>query len=622
MSKRMSRNAFLAFGLAAALAAPLCVHADEQPRMGVESTQVRGVYWPWEFTTARAEKAGVELWAFVDLMMGRIKNDWHCNTIWFVNGPTDPVKTCQLAEKHGLTVLIGTELVHGIVHGFESMEQARGAVAKTVAELGGQKALGGYVLKDEPRGVEAMQMEAYRGMLHQADPTRPSVVVSMTGDTEVYVRSTRLPIICTDIYHFGGDGSPYIPNNAERSQGTFRAAVEALNSMTDAAGKAAWCMPQAFTELWGPHWADKNGNAVLEPGCYWHWRTPTPAEVTWQTWESIRAGCKGVVFFSAFMGTGSEWTPEKGEMPEDFKNRIEANKSSKAPVVKERFNTGEAFSLSYADGTSTPQAVAMGKAYANLSKLQSVTPRLRAAELPAIFADGPAAVNTFTDPNSPGKRYAVVVNDDLKEAKEIDLFFPPTVAAVEDVTRSAAFSLSAYTIGDDGLQTAKIRLEPGDGAFLAISFKKDSPGMIVFQERFDNTACPLELRNCKRQFEARGFGMGRQWLVRKDGGAEQESWIELKGLNDRQHAHASPLGTNLSAIGAKEAVFMKVDGVCPQAEDILVQFVDKDGNAGWNKTSNFHLPFRIPPDTSAIRIRLSNNAAVKWISLWRSASAE
>jgi hypothetical protein len=54
----------------------------------------------------------------------------------------------------------------------------------------------------------------------------------------------------------------------------------------------------------------------------------------------------------------------------------------------------------------------------------------------------------------------------------------------------------------------------------------------------------------------------------------------------------------------------------------VVQFVDKDGNAGWNKTSNFHLPFRIPPDTSAIRIRLSNNAAVEGISLWRSAAAE
>ena len=37
MSKRMSRNAFLAVGLAAALAAPLCVHADEQPRMGAEA---------------------------------------------------------------------------------------------------------------------------------------------------------------------------------------------------------------------------------------------------------------------------------------------------------------------------------------------------------------------------------------------------------------------------------------------------------------------------------------------------------------------------------------------------------------------------------------------------------
>ena len=37
MSKRMSRNAFLAVGLVAALAAPLCVHADEQPRMGAEA---------------------------------------------------------------------------------------------------------------------------------------------------------------------------------------------------------------------------------------------------------------------------------------------------------------------------------------------------------------------------------------------------------------------------------------------------------------------------------------------------------------------------------------------------------------------------------------------------------
>ena len=108
----------------------------------------------------------------------------------------------------------------------------------------------GYVLKDEAKLTETQQMETWSRMMQEADPKRDCILVSQPGTTEGYSFETSLPVICTDIYFFGGDGSVNIPNPSSSSQRSYRGSIEALVDMTEKNGKKAWVMPQAFTEYW------------------------------------------------------------------------------------------------------------------------------------------------------------------------------------------------------------------------------------------------------------------------------------------------------------------------------------------------------------------------------------
>ena len=601
-------------GCAVTALAPRALPAEYE----LERRFALGVYWPWERTKLHAEHAGMEFWEFVDHLMGRARAEWHCNVVWFVNGPSEPARVCDIAEKHGLLVLCESRLTGLFVHGLRGEKQLASAVEKTVTPLAGKKALGAHVLKDEAKCLEKAQMESYRQALAAVDPERPAIIVTMTGHTEPFALDTGFPIVCTDIYHFGGTKSPAIPNPSRVSQRTYRGCINALTDMTRRGRKVAWSMPQAFADPWGgPYWVDRDGNMVLEPGSYWHWRMPSVAETRWQIWDAVRGGCRGVVFFAILLGGKEEWTPDQGEMPEKMRQRAVDN-AKRWPTVKERINTGEPLCLTYNGGRSTPQVLEMGRVYGRLAPVEDLLVSLRPARIPAAFAAAPAALGSFRSALHPADRLAVVVNDDLEQAKKLELLFASNTASVTDVLSGQAVGLTPESIGQDGLLRGEVTLDPGGGTILRVSYRDGRAGFLLYGEDFSLRAVTAKLTNCERRTENRGFGMGRHSVVRKTEGTDAEAAIELGGLDKHSYGPGSPLATALHDVAkGKARVYLKVDGACPEAESIVVRFVDKDGNAGWNKTNAYHLPVSIPADTSAVRIRLADDASVSQLRLWR-----
>ena len=612
----MLRTAILSILITGAAMSALGEQADFE----IQQHLIRGVYWPWERTKIHAAHANMELWQFVDHLMGRISKEWHCNLVWFVNGPAEPARVCDIAAKHNLLVLSGTRLAGIFVHGLRGEEQLATAVKQTVEQLASKPALGAYVLKDEAKNVEKAQMETYRQALAAADPKHPSIIVTMTSHTEVFAVDSGFPVICTDIYHFGGVRSPAIPNPARRSRATFRQCVTALTDMTKRHGKTAWNMPQAFADVWGAHWLDADENIVIEPGSYWHWRMPSVAETRWQIWESIRAGCKGVVFFVILAGGREDWTPAEGEMPEKMQKALERNKGSQWPLTNSRIDTHEPKCLTRNGGRATPQAVEMGNTYRTLAAHEAVIVRWRPARLPFVSVDAPGKCRAYRDPADPKVRYAVVVNDatGTTSASPVVCRFLPNTVTVTDLLTTEMLTLADESSGNERLQQATITLPPGGGTILKLEFRNGKTGLLLYDEDFSKSAITAKLDGVSRRRERRGFGMGSAWRLRKDGPPDADAIITLDGLTKHTHGRGSHLCTALHDVAkGKAIVYLQVDGRCPEPEAIVVQLVAKDGTAGWNKTDAYRLPFAVPAGTDAIRIRLTDNGAVDRIRLWR-----
>jgi hypothetical protein len=587
----------------------------------IRQIYARGVYWPWEKTASHAAKAGMDEWQFVDHFMKQIKEQWHCNVVWFVNGPGEREKICRIAEKYGVKVLCGTDFAGLFAHGLQNTDQLDELAKSTVAKVSGSSAFGAYVLKDEPGRKDLQLMNECRKRLEQLDPKRPSMVVTMSQDTEAYIYNSDFPVICSDIYYFGGPRSPNIPNSPKSSKHCYSGAAYDLASQCHDRRKIAWIMPQSFTEVWGPWWLDEKENLVIGKGSYYHWRNPVPAEIRWQIWEAVRAGIKGVVFFSPLLGADNRenWQPGKGEMPERMKKKLKNNKSRRLPVVKETLNTGLPRSLTYSDGRSTPQGDAMGEVFGKLEKIEPILRELTLAAVPFFFAEAPGRSASFSHHRHRQfiHYYAVVINNDTEKTQDITCFVPGLTEKVIDAVTGAALSVTAAKIDSGcGMKQVIIKLGPGDGGVFKLEMK-GRPGVLALSETFNGRAPVMELVNCSRRLHQRGFGMGLQWKVTRGEACpvDKEAYILIDKLHDKKH---SGLAQSLEAIDKSgEMVMLKIDGTCPATEDIVVSYINAKGEVGWNKTSEYQLPLVIPADTRQIKVLLKERGAIFRISLWR-----
>jgi len=368
------------------------------------------MYCPWERLPGVAQKAGLEKWAYVDKMLADAAR-WHNNFLWVVNiDNADAVELCRRAEKHHIRIAPSLGAFVGRRHA-RGADQIADGVREAVATFSQLPAFYAYVLIDEALAPEMSHMENIRRALAQADPRHPALVVTMPGHTQAAVRQTQLPILVTDCYPFFGPNDPNGPNTVPASEAYYRYVTDKLSKLAQERGRQPWSMPGCFVEIWGPWHYDAKDEVVIEPGAYWHWRQPTPAEVRWQVWQGVATGMKGLVFFVQFPGQNARQAGDP----------IQAAPLSPAlPQVREKIATHDGTALLYCDGRPTRQMEALAEAYGAVASLTATLARMQPADFPVAFADAPVTVRTLQNPAT-GERVVVVVNDSVEQPVEAKL---------------------------------------------------------------------------------------------------------------------------------------------------------------------------------------------------------
>ena len=382
----------------------------------VEKTFVRGVYYGNQFE-ANAKAAGKDVPAFVDRLFRDLRETCHCNVFWInTGGVPDQSATLDIAAKHDLKVLCCARYDYNNFASPMETESKMEAVAQRVtAAFKSKPACAGYVICEEDDQATVTQMEYYRQLFERLDPSRPGIFVPCGAAVVYYAYRTGYPIICSESYLWGGPNAAYCPNTPESSRAYYTQMIGGLGDLARKSGKTAWVMTQAFSSGEGKQWIDAKGNLIIEAGSAWITRMPTPAEIRFQIWDAVRAGCKGVVFFLLMPCCIPDWQPYKPHPTEDDK-KWEASMDKEAAalkgrtdmsVVKSRTDTGDAQALLNRDGSATRQSKAMGEAFAAIEKLEPLIVSWKWASFPVVFAAHPAGIGTFETPDKPDRRYAV-----------------------------------------------------------------------------------------------------------------------------------------------------------------------------------------------------------------------
>jgi hypothetical protein len=212
-----------------------------------------------------------------------------------------------------------------------------------------------------------------------------------------------------------------------------------------------------FSDIWGPRRYDERGHLVALPGSYMHWRCPTLAEIRWQIWESIRSGCKGIIFYTLAPEAPSAQT-ESLPPPEI------AKQNDKIGLAKEPTDLGPN-ALTNPDGTATPQLEEIGEAYRLLAPHKPFIHRWKRTNELAATVQAPIQVQCFMDPVT-GKHYVVVVNDDFHGARVAEIHLQAGASRLVDILRNKEISLQGDLAG--GGRLGQLTLEAGEGTILAI----------------------------------------------------------------------------------------------------------------------------------------------------------
>ncbi|MCC6580356.1 MAG: hypothetical protein IT440_07925 [Phycisphaeraceae bacterium] len=620
--------------------------ATAMAQTSLEKTFVRGVYYG-NAMGVNAAAAGKDVPAFKDQLFRDLTKTYHCNLLWLNSGGLeDQVETLDIAGRHGLGVLCDVAGLYSSLLGPMVSEDVIAQRAKQIVDAFGSKpACAGYVLWDEPPMSAAPQLEHYRQLLARLDPTRPGMVVSMPPQTSVFAYRTGFPILCADMYVFGGPNWTHSPNTPERSVFYYTQLIKGLGDMSVKSGKPGWAMPQAYAAADGVTWVNDKGHLIIEAGSAWANRMPTPAEIKFQIWEAVRGGCRGVLFF-LLMPYLPDWRPDKADMTEAEKKwgehqakTVESLKNqSTYPLTKERVDTGEAPMLLQKNGGPTRQSKAMGEAFAELEKLDALVSSWKPAAFPVAFANAPAAVGTFESPAKPEKRYVVVVNHDTAAKQTLTVLLNPNVSGAKNLCTGQDVAVTPSVNDPDNLRCAAVALEAGDGAVLELSFTNDQPGIPLFDEDFSRFCYEVVLENAERINFPYPSGMGDYWGVKKvrapgtDGARASGmavgknegpiSCVKMIKL-DKNGFERGQLGGNLAMVAqGTHDILLAIEGSYPRTESLIIEAVDEDGKANWLRTDNFFRPVHIPASNAGkkiteIRFVLADDAMLTRIRAWR-----
>ncbi len=449
-----------------------------------------GPFWGWERTKAMADYCKMDLWDFVDNQF-KLLREHGCNTVWFVNlsGGESLHKLLKIAEKNDIKVLANTSVLSHFYHGISGLESVDNNARNHIINFGNYPALLGYVLKDEPYLQCLENCSYFYQVFKKYDKKRDAVAVVMNRQSPTFIKESKLPVICTDLYYFGSDGSTQIPNGPAVSQSNFSENIRSLNRMSATYGKTHWFMGQIFGSIWGKWHLTPEYKVVAEKGSYLHWRMPTPAECKWQLWEAVRNGSKGL-FMYVMHGSAPFFTPfDKAEpnsaaakrFARQEKRAQQAGKWKGQKLTAERMTFDYNEGWVYPNGKPTPQMTAMGEVFRAVAPLKDFIIKKKFSDFPVFFTRD-AKLNITTYEIEGAKRYGIVVNRNTKENRTVTVYLPLNVSSVRDM-----ISGKSYTLKNSGKYFKEISFElsAGGGTVLEADFVSEYVGMPVCHETFD-----------------------------------------------------------------------------------------------------------------------------------------
>ncbi len=541
-----------------------------------------GVYWPIERLPWVARQAGAEEWAFQSALMRRLREEFHCNLAWGVNGSNQHwLRLLDTAQRAGLKLILTPPQV---IWSRDSRDPGtvEKMAAQAVEQLGRHPALAAYVLIDEPRVHEMAQMEAFRVAFARSDPERPAVTVTMNSQTEAAALRTGLSVLCTDLYPFFADRSPNGPNRPDWSRAYYRYGTRKVIAWARQTGKVPWIMPQVFGDVWGPWHYDAEGNMVAEPGAYLHWRQPTVGETRWQIWSAVAEGAKGLFFYVLFppaneRKSGDPFKPVR--ILDDW------------PRVEVETSTGGGAGLLHRDGSPTPQMIAMGEAYGRIAAEAGRLARLEPAPAELAWAPPPLVVRSWRDPAS-GEPLLAVVNDDTDHAVrgQVTLW----LACREVASLWTGEGLGAE-LAEDGVSLT-VSLPPGDGTIVRLTPREGTWCVRLFAEDFAVAATPCRLENAERRVDRGQFSMGWDHSVV----AGDKGGTVTLDLDQVAGARRGGMGIALTTAGKG------VSGASVSADGKAWEPLPKPENGG---------PFTVPADRKWLRIELEAGGRLSSLEL-------
>ncbi|MFA6240952.1 MAG: hypothetical protein WC655_08490 [Candidatus Hydrogenedentales bacterium] len=210
-----------------------------------------------------------------------------------------------------------------------------------------------------------------------------------------------------------------------------------------------------FSDIWGPRKYDEKGHLIGLPGSYLHWRAPTLAEMRWQVWESFRSGAKGFVCYTLAPEAPDPSTATATAPDVEWKDVLAKNETDLGSNA-----------LTNPDCSATPQLEELGRVYKRIAPHSALIRLWQRSDSQAIKAEGNGQAQVFADPDSKGL-YAVVLNDDLYEARDVTLHADKTVTSLTNTVTGQAIELVARADGTGN--TATLRLEAGDGTIVSVA---------------------------------------------------------------------------------------------------------------------------------------------------------
>ena len=593
-----------------------------------------GVFWAWERTRPNAERAKMEFWAFVEQNLMDMRENGY-DTCWFVNfSRPDQTKLLQLAEKHQIRVLFNTDLLSFFYHGAASLDDLDTLADQTVSRIGYSHALLGYILRDEPGLCDLATTNYLYDLMKKADPSRDTTSVIMNAQSLSYLRDSKMPVVCSDIYYFGSDHSTQLPSPRAVSQKEFTNALNCFNTSAELHGKHSWFMGQMFGDVWGRHYF--NGEkVVVYPGSYLHWRMPTEAEAQWQIWEALRLGSKGIFFYVFHSPIPLEMPPENVIDPA-WKARIERmdQRAARAKSWKNQKLTETMLELEQNggmldySGRPSPQMRATAGVLKLIRANEKMLVHRRRADFPVFFSD-----DAYTDTAtfvSGGRWIGVAVNRNLDQKRKVNILLPMNVTEAMNLGSGEKLLITAH---GEHFQKITLELEAGSGALLEASFFKH-PGMSCCHEAFAQQL--IHRVDVLPAGEVINHGSmaadtNRSLRLKKDANPEEPVCI-LQSISNPKKAF-NTFTKNMGRDEKKGTLYCLVNGHLHACKVKAISSDDKVAQSNVMHLKNqetepatpkegrilqqkeFFRPFVIPPDTTSMEFYL-NGGYISDIQIW------